>query len=162
MSDLKDFDIQLATGEADFLIAKELFIEYSKSLSINLCFQNFEKELAEIDVQYNEPFGGGLLILIDKIQNKAIGCVGVRKYDDGVGELKRMYIQNVYQGKGLGRQLLKAILGLSRDLNYKKLRLDTLVTMKSAIALYESMGFYEIDAYRFNPESQTKYFEIEL
>lgn len=73
-----------------------------------------------------------------------------------------MYIQDAFRGKGIGKELLHEALLLTQELGYQKLRLDTVGTMKSAIAVYEAAGFYEIEPYRYNPNSDTKYFEIEI
>jgi ribosomal protein S18 acetylase RimI-like enzyme len=99
-------------------------------------------------------------LIFDTHIGAAIGCAGVREFEDGVGELKRMYIKDAYRGKGLGKTLLNQALSVAQALGYKKLRLDTVSSMKSAISLYESAGFYEIAPYRFNPNADAKYFEI--
>ena len=155
------FEFKVIENLPDFEIAKNLFREYANSLNFDLDFQNFEAELNEIAVQYNKPFGG-LILVIDKSKKETIGCVGVRKFEKDIGELKRMYIKDVYRGRGLGKALLFQALSLSKELGYKKLRLDTVGTMKSAIALYQSVGFYEIEPYRYNPNEGVKYFEISI
>lgn len=145
---------------SDFERAKALFREYAASLPFDLGFQNFELELEEIAVQYGKPHGG-LILGIDRGTNEAVGCVGVRKQEGEIGELKRMYLRDQYRGKGLGKRLLTEALALSKSLGYRKIRLDTVSTMEAAIQLYQSVGFYEIEPYRYNPHD-ARYFEIEL
>lgn len=155
------FEFSVIDTAADFEIAKNLFREYASSLNFALGFQNFEGELNEIAIQYHRPFGG-LILVMDDSTGEAIGCVGVRKFEGVIGELKRMYLQDAYRGKGLGKALLSQALFLSQKLGFEKLRLDTVSSMKSAIALYQSMGFYEIAPYRYNPNEDTQYYEIDL
>ncbi len=153
-----NFQFNIVESPQDFEIARELFKEYADSLGFDLGFQNFEKELQDIHVQYHKPEGG--LILVLDGEGKAAGCVGVRRWDDETSELKRMYIRDAYRGKGLGKTLLQNALTISKALAYKKMRLDTLGSMKSAIALYNAAGFYEIEPYNYNPNEDVKYYEI--
>ncbi len=138
----------LATTAADFNIAKELFIEYANSLGFSLCFQGFDKEIATIDQQYAMP-NGVLFLLKDDDTGKNVGCVGLRKQAKGVAELKRMYIQPEFRGKGGGELMLKKIILFTRMMPfYQSIVLDTIPeTMGNAIALYRKMGFVEIPPY---------------
>ena len=151
-----DFKSIIAVSEEEFEMGKLLFHEYSESLDFDLCFQNFEKELKEINVQYNSPDGGLILIVQD---SKFIGCAGIRKFEGDIGELKRMYIKSEYRGFGLGKKLLWESIKLAAKLGYKKIRLDTLTSMKAAVHLYKKNGFKETEAYRFNPSKDVLYFE---
>lgn len=152
-------EIRLAKTTDDFNIGKELFIAYAKSLDFNLCFQNFEDELNNIESQYSKPFGGLILL---SLKNKNIGCVGIRKFDYSICELKRMYIIKHYRNKGYGRLILNAAIQFAITLHYKKVRLDTLTNMGAAIKLYEELGFCEIKSYRYNPVEGAKYYEFIL
>lgn len=149
----------LANTDAEFEQAKIVFREYADELCLDLSFQNFEEELKSIKTQYGKPDGGILLI---KSNEEIIGCIGVRKLENNIGELKRMYIKKAFRSKGFGKELLNKAIDLARELNYKKLRLDTLPTMNKAIKLYKEKGFVEIEAYRYNPVSGTIFFELEI
>lgn len=155
----KNISYGLAETDLEFEEGKRLFREYVISLGVDLSFQDFENELKTIDQQYKRP-GGSLLLVYDN--DKAIGCVGIRKLDAEIAELKRMYVQNSYRGLKLGVQLLERGLEIARELGYKKIRLDTLKPMEKAQALYRSFGFYEIASYRFNPLEGAIYMEKEL
>jgi len=144
-------------NDEEYEIAKDLFREYADELKINLDFQDFDEELESIKQQYKKPYGG---IIILKIENKACGCVGIRKFENNICELKRMYIKKDFRGKAFGEQLLIKAIDLSRFLKYHKIRLDTLPTMKQAASLYKKVGFYEIEPYRYNPVPGTKFFEL--
>jgi GNAT superfamily N-acetyltransferase len=145
-------EIFIATSPADFAVGKRLFLEYAQSLDFNLCFQNFEKELADIQTQYGAP--NGCLLLV-KNEQEAVGCVGVRRWQGDIAELKRMYLQPSARGLGLGRKLLEAALERARWLGYRSIRLDTLPAMEAAIALYREFGFSDIPPYRDNPFEET-------
>jgi ribosomal protein S18 acetylase RimI-like enzyme len=149
-------EIFIATSPADFATGKRLFLEYAQSLDFNLCFQNFEQELADIQVQYGAP--NGCLLLI-KNDGEAVGCAGVRRWQGDIAELKRMYLQPQTRGLGFGKKLLEAALENARSLGYRSIRLDTLPTMAEAIALYREFGFADILPYRDNPFEGAIYLE---
>ena len=156
---MEEISIVKAKETADFEVAKGLFEAYANSLGFDLSFQSFDEELANIKTVYSAPNGGLLLVSLD---GDYIGCVGVRKIGDGIGELKRMYLKEEARGKGLGRTLMEEAILLSRELNFTALRLDTLPSMKSAVGLYEKMGFEKIPPYRENPFSEALFFELKL
>jgi putative acetyltransferase len=138
---------------------RALFEEYAESLGVDLGFQDFDRELAELPGEYVPPLGR-LLLALDG--DEAAGCVGLRPFEPGVCEMKRLYIRPAHRGSGLGRLLAERIVEAGRDAGYERMRLDTLPTMGAARALYQSLGFVEIEAYRPNPIHGTTYFELAL
>ena len=140
--------------------ARELFEEYAAGLGIDLCFQSFEKELAELPGGYVPP-AGRLLIAID--ENQAAGCVALRRIGDGVFEMKRLYVRPGFRGTGLGHTLAEAIILAARKIGYRSMRLDTLPgKMDRAISMYRSLGFKEIGPYYDNPVESALFMELEL
>ena len=151
--------MRIVDGHDRPAVARELFEEYAAGLGVDLSFQDFERELAELPGEYAPP-AGRLLIALDGDQ--PAGCVALRPYAPGVCELKRLYVRPAQRGSGLGRTLAEAIVAAGRAAGYERMRLDTLPTMAAARGLYESLGFEEIEAYRPNPVHGTTYFELRL
>lgn len=140
-------------------VVRALFEEYAAALGVDLGFQDFDRELAELPGEYVPP-GGRLLLALD--EGNPAGCVALRPFEPGVCEMKRLYVRSAFRGTGLGRLLAERIVGAGRDAGYERMRLDTLPAMAAARGLYESLGFVEIEAYRPNPIHGTTYFELAL
>jgi len=148
-----------AVSSEDFEDARRLFKEYVSSLGVDLSFQNFERELKELPGEYSEPDG---CILLAFLNSTLAGCVALRPLSSEICEMKRMYVRPKFRGQGRGRRLSQDVIMEARKRGYKKMRLDSLPTMKAAQALYRSLGFKEIDAYRLNPIQGAMFMELEL
>jgi len=151
--------IQAEIGE-QIELARELFKDYEVALGISLCFQNFEKELAELPGDYTPPDGRLILAFDD---GELVGCVALRKLGAGICEMKRLFVRPAFQGKGLGRNLIDSIIREAKAIGYERMRLDTLPPqMNKAIALYRAIGFEEIDPYYANPIPGALFMELRL
>lgn len=139
--------------------ARELFCEYAAESQLDLCFQNFESELAGLPGAYAPPEGRLLLALYE---GQLAGCAALRKFEDGVCEMKRLFVRPTFRGQEIGRALAVRVIDEARTARYLRMRLDTLGRMKAAITLYESLGFRRIEAYRPNPLEDAVYMELTL
>ncbi len=139
---------------------RRLFLEYEKWLNVDLCFQGFEIEVNSLPGKYAPPEGR---LYIVKIDDSYSGCIALRKIDDGVCEMKRLYLAEAARGKGIGNKLIELIIQDAKDIGYKKMRLDTIKEkMPKAVSLYKSHGFREIKPYYKNPNPHTLFMELEL
>jgi len=142
-----------------FSSVREMFEEYARSLNFDLGFQDFASELTNLPGAYAAPNG---CILLAAHEEQIVGCVALRRLDETVCEMKRLYVKSELQGLGIGRNLAHAIILKARVLGYKRMRLDTLSSMHAAKKLYTSLGFRSIEPYRYNPLPNARFFELTL
>jgi putative acetyltransferase len=152
-------DIKRAETEDDIAVIRELFDEYAESLGFDLSFQDFHREQTTLPGEYAPPRGRLLLARDGEV---AAGCVVLREESSGICEMKRLYVRPAYRGTGLGRTLACEIIAEAKSIGYARMRLDTVPWMAEAIALYRSLGFNEIPAYRHNPIEGAVFMELEL
>ena len=149
-----------AETSADLQHVRELFAEYVEWLGINLCFQNYEKELAELPGDYALPDGR---LLIAYAGDTVAGCVALRNLGDGVCEMKRLYVRPAFRGERLGWKLVELVLEEARKIGYERIRLDTLPgKMDRAIDMYRVLGFNDIEPYYHNPVTGATFMELTL
>jgi putative acetyltransferase len=139
--------------------ARKLFLEYERAIGIDLCFQNFSAEVANLPGEYAPPAGRLFICLVD---GSVAGCVALRRIDEQKCEMKRLYVRPGFRGQHLGRLLAERVILEARTIGYLAMRLDTLPAMTEAIALYQSLGFRPTEAYRINPHPGAIYMELAL
>lgn len=139
--------------------AQELFMEYSRSIGISLCFQGFDEELDSLPGKYSPPKGS---LMLAYVGGRAAACAALRYVSDDICELKRVFVRDDFRGSGLGRGIVSRMIDEARALGYGYMRLDTLPSMAAAQKLYFSLGFHEIEPYIYNPHKGTLYMELKL
>ncbi len=140
-------------------LVRKLFEEYAASLDIDLCFQDFERELETLPGAYAPPDGAVIVAFAD---GEPAGCVALRRFEETVCEMKRLYVKPEHRGKGVGRSLAEAVIESAREIGYASMKLDTLQSMTEANALYASLGFTACAPYRHNPCQCPVYMELSL
>jgi ribosomal protein S18 acetylase RimI-like enzyme len=148
---------QVCRGKIE--VVRELFQEYSDSLGFDLCFQNFKEELESLPGEYSPPAGSLLLAVSGE---GTAGCVALRRIDNSICEMKRLYVRPAFRGRGIGRELCRRIITSGLELGYSSMRLDTLASMSAALELYRALGFREIEPYRYNPIEGAVFMELRL
>jgi putative acetyltransferase len=138
---------------------RNIFIEYSEFLQVDLCFQDFEKELQTLQQVYSPPQG---CIILAKQNGQTLGCIALKPIGEDICEMKRLYVRPEARGMGWGRKLVEELIRFAKESAYKSMKLDTVSKLKEAIALYRSVGFIETSPYVFNPLSDVLYFELTL
>lgn len=144
-------------------LIREIFQEYASTLSVDLCFQDFEAELRNLPGEYAQPRGA---LVLARVDGHVAGCCALRPADTAdypnAAEMKRLFVRKVFRGFGLGRLLTEYILDQARLADYSTVLLDTLDDMEAARALYEDLGFTEIPPYYHNPYAGAHYLKVEI
>ena len=139
--------------------AKNLIVEYVQWLNKDLCFQDIDDELNNFPKKYEEPEGS---FIIAKENNYVAGCVGIRNIGNKICEMKRLFVNDNYKGRGIGKILVEKIIEEAKLKQYELMRLDTINTMETALNIYYKIGFYEIEPYYNNPHEGIVYLEKKL
>ena len=144
----------------------QLFDEYMKIIIAEdpevikcLSAQHYEDEFLELGIKYGLPWGR---LYLACTKDQVAGCVALRQLEDGVCEMKRLYVRPDYRGKGIGKRLVERILADAREIGYKHIRLDTFPFMESAILMYKEYGFYGISSYNDNPASNAVFMQLDF
>ena len=163
MPEAPQFELHLAEGPALVDVARTLFREYAQALDVDLCFQDFDTELAELPGEYTPPAGALLVALVD---GQPAGCVALRPLPQAdypnACEMKRLFVRRAFRRFGLGRLMVQELMDLATQAGYSTLLLDTLDDMEAARGLYTSLGFVEVPPYYFNPIAGAHYLKAEL
>ncbi len=163
MDTAPEIRIVAADGPEQLAQVRALFVEYAQSLAVDLCFQNFDAELANLPGEYAAPGGALLLALVDGLP---AGCGALRPLRDvdyaNACEMKRLFVRPAFRRFGLGRQLARQLLDAATQAGYSTLLLDTLDDMEAARGLYTTLGFVEVPPYYYNPIPGAHYLMADL
>lgn len=158
---MQGFSLQLIDAPSHPLLPalRELLLEYQRWLGIDLCFQDFEREMAELPGAYAPPDGR---LYLAWVGSELAGCIALRRHDAQSAEMKRLYLRPAHQGQGIGKLMAEHIILDARHIGYQRMLLDTLPIMQSAQAMYAKLGFRETQAYVYNPVEGVKYMALDL
>ncbi len=159
MAGPSDIVIAPARTDVEYRAAEKLIRDYVSWLGIDLSYQDIEAELSDFPKKYLPPRGE---VLLARMDDHIAGTVCLQALEGDICEMKRMWTAPGFRGSGLGRRLASAIVEAARARGYRLMRLDTLTRLKSAVALYESMGFRRIPPYYHNPTEDVIYMELDL
>ena len=152
-----EIDIKAAYNDLENI--KLLFNEYTTMLGVNLTFQGYDEEIKKLPGKYALPYGR---LYIAYYNNKAAGCIALRKFENDGCEMKRLFVRPEYRHLKIGKKLVDKIIEDARELKYKYMVLDTLSNLHEAVSLYRKFGFQEVEAYYENPLDNVLYFKLEL
>jgi GNAT superfamily N-acetyltransferase len=156
----KKMEIKQAETDEQIAEVRKIFREYESWLGLDLCFQGFEEELANLPGKYAQPKGR---LYIFEVDAEVAGCIALRPLEDGVCEMKRLFVRDRFRGMRIGNQLIERLIADARDIGYQRMRLDTFPPkMGKAVSLYESHGFHPIPAYYDNPNEGVLFMELKL
>lgn len=157
-------EIKLAYNNSDEI--RKLFLEYNDMLIKNdpdfakyLKVQHYDSELEHLEEKYGLPYGR---LYIVEVNNEIAGCIGLRKIDKDNCEMKRLYIRQAFRGNKISNKLLSLVINDAREIGYKRILLDTLPFLKSAIELYKKFGFCQIEKYNNSPMDKSIYMKLDL
>ena len=153
------FTLGEALTPADVAACRELFSEYQQALGVDLCFQDFGRELATLPGAYARPRGR---LLLARVAGVAAACAALRPLGEHDGEMKRLYVRPQFRGMGLGRALAEIVIDEARAMGYGNVKLDTLPQMAEAQALYAALGFRDVAPYNDNPIAGTRFLGLAL
>jgi ribosomal protein S18 acetylase RimI-like enzyme len=152
-------DIRPARFPADHAAVLEIFTEFVLSPSVSLEHQGYAEEFANLPGKYAPPQGR---LLLATEGERVQGCVALRKVDDSICEMKRLYVRPEARGMALGRRLAEAIVAEARGAGYAEMRLDVLAEFEAAREIYRSMGFVPAEAVSYNPLPGTAFLGLDL
>ncbi|MDR2042081.1 MAG: GNAT family N-acetyltransferase [Tannerella sp.] len=148
-------ELKTADSSRDYNHIRNLMLEYSKWLGVDLSFQQFDYELDHLSRVY-------VRLYIAYVNTLPAGCIGFKKRSEEQCELKRMFVKEEYQGKHIGKHLLRQAIADAKALGYLEMVLDTSLKLEAAIHLYRKFGFREIPAYYHNPNEDVTYMSLQL
>ena len=151
--------IEIKPAYDDLDSVRELFIEYQAAIGLDLGFQGFEDELANLPGKYALPSGR---LYIAVCGGDSAGCAALRRVSEEHCELKRLYVRERYRGSGIGRALTEKIICDAKAMGYRRIILDTLSSLHNAVSLYRRLGFADIEPYYNNPNDGVVFLGLDI
>jgi ribosomal protein S18 acetylase RimI-like enzyme len=137
----------------------EIWREFIASPTVSLDFQGNEAEFATLPGKYAPPDGRVLLAVSFEV---IVGCIAMRRVDDTICEMKRLYVRPAARGLRAGGLLAERLIEEARLAGYREMRLDVLAEFEHAQRLYRDLGFTDADPVSFNPLPGTRFLGLQL
>jgi len=153
------FSIRPTLDEHDVSEVRRLVLTHAAARATTPGVEYMRADAERMPGPYVPPLGGLWLAVHE---GAGIGCVALRPVEADVAEVKRMFVDEAWRGRGVGRALMERVIAGARERGYATLRLGTLGDMVAAQALYESLGFRPIDRYRPDELVDTLFYELAL
>ncbi|TNE59184.1 MAG: GNAT family N-acetyltransferase [Sphingomonadales bacterium] len=151
--------IRLAHFPADNDNVLSIWREYIDQTRTDLGFQQNDREFVKFPSGYEPPDG---CVLLADCQGKIAGCIAMRRFNESICEMKRLYVRPGSRGSGLGRRLVDELIGHARVAGYLEMRLDVLAEFAHARRLYLEFGFAPADPITNNPVQGTAFLGLML
>ncbi len=87
--------------------------------------------------------GGGHFWVLEG-ESGILGSCALYRVDEGLVELRKMYLHPSVRGQGWGRRLLALAIETAKADGHREIRLETASVLKEAIGLYASYGFKRV------------------
>jgi GNAT superfamily N-acetyltransferase len=153
------FVVREASGDADLDGVRRLVLAHADARGATPGVDQIRADATRLPGAYVAPLGG---IWIAVAAGAVVGCVALQPLADGIGEVKRMFVDPSWRGRGVGRALLERLVDNARACGHREIRLGTLPEMLEAQALYRSVGFVPIAAYRASEIGHPLFFALDL
>ena len=155
----RPFVVRPAGSPADIAEVRRLVHAHGDARADTPGVEHVHADAERMPGPYVAPGGGLWLAVSDEV---GVGCVALRPLEHGAAEVKRMFVDPAWRGRGVGRALMQTVIAGARDRGYRILRLGTLDDMTAAQELYRSLGFVAIERYRPDELMDTRFFELSL
>ena len=156
---MDNLSIDIATSAADLAAVKQIISEYlsymESEFGENLCAQGSDHEFADFPNDYDALF-------LAKLDGSPVAACGFKRFTDEDCEIKRLYCRPQARGHDLGRKLTQKCIERGRASGFKRILLDTSRDLKAANAIYEKLGFVDIEKYFDNPTICSRYMALDL
>lgn len=145
--------------------AVSLAIEPAAGAAARSCLERYYAELARrfpsgfdplavanFDPTETTPPKGWFVIA--RLDDEQVGCGALKRLEDGVGEVKRVWTAPEARGLGVASRIMNRLESLAAENGFAILRLDTNGTLNEAQAMYAARGYTPIPRYNDNPYAE--------
>ena len=153
------FIVTEVEDERELAEVRRLILDHVSARATTPGIEHMRADANALPGRFAPPLGG---LWLARAGATGVGCVALRPLTPTTAEVKRMFVDASWRGRGVGRALMQAVMDGARARGYETLRLGTLADMTAAQALYRSLGFTPIDRYRADELIDTRFYERSL